>query len=87
MQKRLHSVACMAAGILSVITANGHEHDLAMKGTVAMMGTRDSSSSQRDCCAVLELRQYTLKPGQRDLSRVAVRGAGSSSTATRRRTS
>jgi hypothetical protein len=22
--------------------------------------------SERECCAVLELRQYTLKPGQRD---------------------
>jgi hypothetical protein len=25
------------------------------------------SSAQRDCCAVLELRQNTLKPGQRDV--------------------
>jgi quinol monooxygenase YgiN len=25
-----------------------------------------SASSKRSCCAVLELRQYTLKPGQRD---------------------
>lgn len=26
-----------------------------------------SASSKRSCCAVLELRQYTLKPGQRDV--------------------
>jgi hypothetical protein len=25
-----------------------------------------TASSERECCAVLELRQYTLKPGQRD---------------------
>jgi NIPSNAP len=27
---------------------------------------RNEASSPRHCCAVLELRQYTLKPGQRD---------------------
>jgi hypothetical protein len=30
-------------------------------------GPWSPASSQRDCCAVLELRQYTLKPGQRDV--------------------
>lgn len=29
-------------------------------------GQRSSTSSRRNCCTVLELRQYTLKPGQRD---------------------
>jgi len=30
-------------------------------------GMDSSASSKRSCCAVVELRQYTLKPGQRDV--------------------
>ncbi len=38
---------------------------LAAMGTVSAT-TASPASSARDCCPVLELRQYTLKPGQRD---------------------
>jgi NIPSNAP len=49
-----HSMmALLSAGIVSAIGANGHERS-------------GSLGSPVSCCAVLELRQYTLKPGQRD---------------------
>lgn len=53
MQKRPHALALLAAGILSVTTASGDQQ-------------QPAPTSQRNCCAVLELRQYTLKPGRRD---------------------
>lgn len=53
MQKRLHALCLLAAGVLSVTAANGNQQQPAL-------------SSQRNCCEVLELRQYTLKPGRRD---------------------
>jgi hypothetical protein len=43
----------LATGILAVTGADGSQN-------------APSMSLQRDCCPVLELRQYTLKPGQRD---------------------
>jgi hypothetical protein len=53
MPKRLNTVALLIAGMLSVTAA---------RGTLR----QPSKSSLGGCCAVLELRQYTLKPGQRD---------------------
>lgn len=76
MRTRLHSTTLLAAGILSTVTANGHTPGFVISGTVAKTQagpviasshvTQRSPSSQRECCPVLELRQYTLKPGQRD---------------------
>jgi hypothetical protein len=57
METRLHFIALFVTGLLVTTTASGTEN--------SAQGSR--SSSQRDCCAVLELRQYTLKPGQRDV--------------------
>jgi hypothetical protein len=53
MQRFRHSVALFAAGILTAAFA-------------AFAGHRSGASIQQGCCPVLELRQYTLKPGQRD---------------------
>jgi hypothetical protein len=53
MPNRLHALALLAAGIVFTTVAAGGRQ-------------QPSPASQRDCCPVLELRQYTLKPGQRD---------------------
>lgn len=57
MQKRRYSIVLVIAGLVSVTVVNSAED----------RAQRSPSSSQPDCCAVLELRQYTLKPGQRDV--------------------
>jgi hypothetical protein len=51
--KRLYTVALLVAGMMYVTAAQGDQQ-------------QHAKSSQGGCCAVLELRQYTLKPGQRD---------------------
>jgi hypothetical protein len=53
MPKRLYAVALVIAGTVSLTGAESNQQ-------------QTSKSSQTTCCAVIELRQYTLKPGQRD---------------------
>src|SRR5690349_1433902 len=40
---------------------------VSMLATAEPAATRAAATSAASCCAVLELRQYTLKPGQRDV--------------------
>lgn len=57
-----------AVGFLSVTTAVGSGPGGLRDGAAATTEAQGApAGSQRDCCAVLELRQYTLKPGQRDV--------------------
>jgi len=55
MQKRQHLAVSSVMGVLAITVQ------------ISEIANADQAQHNPGCCAVLELRQYTLKPGQRDV--------------------